>query len=192
MIYNILWCFLLSKHPFFGEKRLCSDFPSLSQWRGPKNWFKLHWIMFSVLNRKVETIFTLSKTIISDFWTPSTLTHTALHCSRLLHLAIACQWNTLLYSTLYCTALLSTVQQYIAYNGLLWSTIRGCLMTEIYYIVLQYDKRYSILDTRLSILFCVRYAQGSPPDLEEVKKGDLKLRFNNKELFEKASPTRII
>ena len=37
--------------------------------------------MFLVLHRKFKTIFTLSKIIISDFWTPSTLTHTALsHC----------------------------------------------------------------------------------------------------------------
>ena len=35
--------------------------------------------MFLVLHRKVGIVFTLSKTIISDFWTQSTLTHTALH-----------------------------------------------------------------------------------------------------------------
>ena len=34
--------------------------------------------MFSGLHRKVGIVFTLSKTIISDFWTQSALTHTAL------------------------------------------------------------------------------------------------------------------
>ena len=33
--------------------------------------------MFSGLDRKVGRVFTLSKTIISDFWTQSALTHTA-------------------------------------------------------------------------------------------------------------------
>ena len=32
--------------------------------------------MFSVLHRKVGIVFSLSKTIISDFWTQSDLTHT--------------------------------------------------------------------------------------------------------------------
>ena len=35
--------------------------------------------MFSVLHRKVGSVFILSKTIISDFWTQSALT--ALHCA---------------------------------------------------------------------------------------------------------------
>ena len=34
--------------------------------------------MFSGLYRKVGIVFTLSKTIISDFWTQAALTHTAL------------------------------------------------------------------------------------------------------------------
>ena len=34
--------------------------------------------MFSRLHRKVRIVFTLSKTIISDFWTQSALTHTAM------------------------------------------------------------------------------------------------------------------
>ena len=33
--------------------------------------------MFFVLHRKVGIVFTLSKTIISDFWTQSALTYTA-------------------------------------------------------------------------------------------------------------------
>ena len=36
--------------------------------------------MFLVLHRKVGSISTLSKTLISDFWTPSTLTHRAQCC----------------------------------------------------------------------------------------------------------------
>ena len=34
--------------------------------------------MFSGLHRKVAIVFTLSKIIISDFWTQSALTHTAM------------------------------------------------------------------------------------------------------------------
>ena len=37
--------------------------------------------MFLVLHRKVGIVFTLSKAIISDFWTKSTLTHTAVQCN---------------------------------------------------------------------------------------------------------------
>ena len=40
--------------------------------------------MFLVIYRKVRSVFTLSKTIISDFWTQSALTHTAvysIHCT---------------------------------------------------------------------------------------------------------------
>ena len=39
--------------------------------------------MFSGLHRKVGIVFILSKAIISDFWTQSALTHTALCCTAL-------------------------------------------------------------------------------------------------------------
>ena len=41
--------------------------------------------MFLVLHRKVGIVFTLRKTIISDFWTQSALTHTALQSSAEQH-----------------------------------------------------------------------------------------------------------
>ena len=44
--------------------------------------------MFSVLHMKVGIVFTWSKTIISDFWTQSSLTHTALVLGPLIHLVI--------------------------------------------------------------------------------------------------------
>ena len=67
----------MSKWPIHGEKRLYTGFPPLSQGREPKNRFKQQWFMFSGLHRKVGIVFTLSKTIISDFRTQSALTHTA-------------------------------------------------------------------------------------------------------------------
>ena len=70
--------FRWANDPFKEKKRLCIGFPTLSQGREPKNCFKQQWFMFSGLHRKVAVVFTLSKTIIYDFWTQSALTHTGL------------------------------------------------------------------------------------------------------------------
>ena len=68
----------MSKQPIHQEKKFCTGFPPLSQGTEPLNWFKQQWLVFSVLHRKVGIVLILNKTIVSDFWTQSALTHTAL------------------------------------------------------------------------------------------------------------------
>ena len=131
--------------------------------------------MFSGLHWKVGIVFTLSKTIISDFWTQSALTHTAVstlnstellqHCRKLtfsLLYFLAQNWNWGSWSLLQWSAALqhnfncSIVLYFTVYYCIsLYFTVFHC--TSLYFTVLHCTSLYFTVLHCTSLYFTVLY-----------------------------------